>query len=171
MTLQGGATLRRASHVDAPRVALARATSFGTRAAQPGLAESASAILAEHLALGDFACWVVEIDDEIVSFGVGMVHQRLPAEHNPSGRWGYIQSMETHPAYRRRGYATAILRALQDWCRGLGLPSASLLASRYTDSTDSPKSASVRRSSGSLMMASARDRMKGRDLGCTAPSR
>ena len=130
MTLQGGATLRRASHVDAPRVALARATSFGTRAAQPGLAESASAILAEHLALGDFACWVVEIDDEIVSFGVGMVHQRLPAEHNPSGRWGYIQSMETHPAYRRRGYATAILRALQDWCRGLGLPSASLVASR-----------------------------------------
>jgi GNAT superfamily N-acetyltransferase len=85
---------------------------------------------AKHLALGDFACWVVEIDDEIVAFGVGMVHQRLPAEHNPSGRWGYIQSMETHPAYRRRGYASVILRVLQAWCRGLGLPSASLVASR-----------------------------------------
>jgi len=133
MTHQGGATLRRISHHDAPRVAPARSTSIGTRAAQPGLAESASAILAEHLAIGDFACWVVEINDGIVSFGVGMVHQRLPAEHDPSGRWGYLHSMETHPTYRRRGYATAILRARQDWCPELGLPSASLVASRASE--------------------------------------
>lgn len=110
-------------------VAEARATSFHTRQAMAGQVEAATAILDEHVTLGDFACFVVEEGAEIISFGVGMIHQRLPADHNPSGRWGYIQSMETHPDHRRKGHATAILIALLDWYRSFGIPAVSLVAS------------------------------------------
>jgi GNAT superfamily N-acetyltransferase len=124
----GGGKLRRATHLDAKRVAEARATSFGTRSAPPGVVEAVAAILAEHLALGDYGCWVVESSNEVVAFGIGMIHQHLPVDHNPSGRWGYIQSMATHPSYRRKGYATAVLQALQEWFRQVDVPSAMLIA-------------------------------------------
>lgn len=109
-------------------VAELRATAFGTKSAAPGQIEAVTAILSEHLALGDFACFVVEEAGEVLSCGIGMIHQRLPADHNPSGRWGYIQSMETHPLHRRRGHGHAVLRALQKWYREQAVPAVTLVA-------------------------------------------
>ena len=100
----------------------------------PGQVEAVEAILDEHIVLGDFTCFVVEDDGEIVSFGIGMIHQRLPADHNPTGRWGWIQSMETHPAHRRRGHGTAILGALQEWYRRHRVPAVMLVASDVGES-------------------------------------
>ena len=120
--------VRRLPIHEAFRVAEVRATAFGTKSAAPGQVESVTAILSEHLSLGDFACFVVEEADEIISYGIGMIHQRLPADHNPSGRWGYIQSMETHPLHRRRGYGHAVLLALQEWYLDQGIPAVTLVA-------------------------------------------
>ncbi|MBI3942698.1 MAG: GNAT family N-acetyltransferase [Chloroflexi bacterium] len=40
--------------------------------------------------------------------------------------WIGIFSMATHPTYRRRGAATAVLRALADWGQSLGAKDAYL---------------------------------------------
>ena len=109
-------------------IAELRATAFGTKSAAPGQIKAVTAILLEHLALGDFACFVVEEAGEVLSYGIGMIHQRLPADHNPSGRWGYIQSMETHPLHRRRGHGHAVLLALQEWYREQGVAAVTLVA-------------------------------------------
>ena len=121
--------LRALQPYESTLVAEARATSFGTRDARPHEVAAVAALLDEHLVLGDLACFVVEDGGKIVSFGIGLIHQRLPAAHNPSGRWGWVQSMETHPAHRRKGHGAAILVALQDWYRERGVPAAMLVAS------------------------------------------
>ena len=61
------------------------ATAFGTKSAAPGQIETVTAILSEHLALGDFACFVVEEAGEVLSYGIGMIHQRLPQITIPQG--------------------------------------------------------------------------------------
>jgi len=58
-----------------------------------------------------------------------MTHQRLPVQRNPSGRWSYIQSMETHPEWRRRGLARGVLDAMLTWFQEREITGVSLVAS------------------------------------------
>jgi GNAT superfamily N-acetyltransferase len=58
-----------------------------------------------------------------------MVAQRLPGPGNVRGRYGYVQSMVTDPAHRRRGLARAIFAALLDWFRAEGITAIDLHAS------------------------------------------
>jgi GNAT superfamily N-acetyltransferase len=74
-------------------------------------------------------CVVAVNEVDIVSYGVGMIHQRLPVRRNPSGRWGYIQSMETHPEWRRQGLARGVLDAMLTWFQERGITGVSLVAS------------------------------------------
>jgi GNAT superfamily N-acetyltransferase len=73
--------------------------------------------------------WVVDADASDGGSGPGGAlaacalvdrHPRLcpPGEE---GDWrGYLQWVCTDPRYRRRGYATAVVRALMDWCSAHG---------------------------------------------------
>lgn len=125
-----GVTIRRAGMGDVANIARVRATSFGSHEEHGWFKSSVATILAEHLAVGDFVCFIAEdAEGQVVAYGVGMIHQRLPALHNPSGRWGYVQSMETHPDYRGRGFGTAILRRILEWYESIDVPAAMLVSS------------------------------------------
>lgn len=92
----------------------------------------AAAHLREWLAGEDFAVFVVERPDEpgrLAACAVGTVHRYLGSPWNPSGRVGYIYSVSTDEAYRRRGYSRACVTALLDWYRALGLRAVDLHAS------------------------------------------
>jgi GNAT superfamily N-acetyltransferase len=52
---------------------------------------------------------------DLVAGGVGLIEQRLPSPTNPTGRYGYVLSMVTEPAWRGRGIATGIMEALLAW--------------------------------------------------------
>lgn len=43
--------------------------------------------------------------------------QLLPGPRLPDGRLGYVTSVFTDPAYRRRGYSRAIMQGLLRWFR------------------------------------------------------
>ncbi len=51
----------------------------------------------------------------LVSCGAGIVVPRLPNPWHSGGRVGYVQWMSTEPAFRRRGLARAVLRAVLGW--------------------------------------------------------
>jgi GNAT superfamily N-acetyltransferase len=80
------------------------------------------------LALGDCACFVVETDGVIVSYGIALIQQGIPTRWNLNGRSGRVGYMKTHPDHRRQGHATTILRAIMSWFRDQGVSSATLIA-------------------------------------------
>ena len=127
------AMLRRATPEDAQRLAWLRATSFGTQTAMADLEAPMAEVLRDHLRAGDFGAFLIEDGSVPVSYGIAMIHQRLPSDWNPSGRWGYVQSLETHPDHRGRGHATAILAALLDWYAREGVPSVGLLSAELAE--------------------------------------
>jgi ribosomal protein S18 acetylase RimI-like enzyme len=66
----------------------------------------------------DLTAFVVdrpEAEPGLVASGVGMISPRLPSPNNPAGRVGYIQWVATETAFRRRGLARQVLRALLQW--------------------------------------------------------
>ena len=89
-------------------------------------------LLTAGLADGSFHASVVDDPDRpgcLAACGVGMVGQRLPGPGNPNGKWGYIQSMATDDAHRRRGLARAIFEDLMAWFDSVGVTSVDLHAS------------------------------------------
>jgi GNAT superfamily N-acetyltransferase len=82
---------------------------------------SAEATLRNGLAPPD-ATWAAFGVDQpaggrLAACAVGIIEQRLGSPANPTGRIGYVFSVATDPAHRRRGYARACVRALLDWYR------------------------------------------------------
>jgi GNAT superfamily N-acetyltransferase len=73
-------------------------------------------ILSAGLATGAFFASVIDAPDGagLASCGVGMTARRLPGPGNPSGRFGYIQSMVTDERWRGQGLARSVLAALLD---------------------------------------------------------
>jgi ribosomal protein S18 acetylase RimI-like enzyme len=60
---------------------------------------------------------------------VGQVDQRLPGPNNPTGLRGYVYSVATDPAYRRRGLSRACMTALLEWFARSGADVIDLRAS------------------------------------------
>lgn len=126
--------LRRATPDDAPDLVRLRRVMFDAMEvdhADPEWAKACEAILREQLGSGAMAAFVVEDDGQVVACGVGMVHQRLSGPRNPGGRYGFVQSMATDPAYRERGYARAVFAALLAWFDEQDVPAIDLHASPY----------------------------------------
>lgn len=90
---------------------------------------AAAAVLVPGLASGDLFAAVVDGDGWLAACGIGMVAQRVPGPGNPSGRYGYVQSMVTDERARRRGLARAVLTALLDRFAELGVTRIDLHAS------------------------------------------
>lgn len=83
-------------------------------------------VVAEQLRVGlpGDRYFAAAVDDPggggLVGGGVGMVWERL-AGVGDDGRFGYVQSMATNPAWRSRGVARAVMAFLLDGFRARGV--------------------------------------------------
>ena len=80
-----------------------------------------AAALAEQLADDRTRVLVVDGGERLACCGVGVIDQRLPTPYNPGGRVGHVFGVVTDPAYRRRGYARAVVTGLLRWFDDRGL--------------------------------------------------
>ena len=69
------------------------------------------------------------VPGRLVACGAGLISERLPGPGQTSRRVGYVQWMSTEPAFRRRGLARAVLRALLAWFAAQGVDNVELHAS------------------------------------------
>jgi len=79
----------------------------------------------------DFAAFLVVEGDLAVACGVGWLEEHLPAPYALDGRRGHISSMSTDPAFRRRGYARMVMKALMEWFDAKGVPRVDLRATPF----------------------------------------
>ncbi|GAP12573.1 acetyltransferases [Longilinea arvoryzae] len=93
------------------------------------LAAATEVYLREHLPGGSFRAWLIEMDGQAVATGGLVIRQAPPTYNNLSGREGYLMALYTRPEFRRRGLATAILRAILDQLRAEGITRVTLRAS------------------------------------------
>lgn len=78
---------------------------------------SCATLLRERLGSG-FIAFVVDDPDvpgRLAACVVGIVEQRLPHAHNPTGRVGYVFNVSTDPHHRRQGHSRACMRTLLQW--------------------------------------------------------
>ena len=112
----GDVTVRWATVGDLEELVRLRRVMFDSMGIEvPAESEAAvRTVLGAGLEAGDFFAAVVDGDQpgRLAACGVGMTTQRIPGPHNPSGRYGYVQSMVTDEAHRGRGLARAVLEHL-----------------------------------------------------------
>ena len=65
---------------------------------------------------------------EVAGIGAVQVREQPGNFKNPSGKWGYIMSMYTVPAFRRKGVCTGLLDALEKEARNNGITAFELHA-------------------------------------------
>jgi GNAT superfamily N-acetyltransferase len=90
-------------------------------AGDPAWREACAAFLRETMATGTTVSLVAGDRDRLVSCGTGVTFRRVPGPANPSGRYGYIQSVVTERPWRGQGLARAIVAGLLDWYRQRGI--------------------------------------------------
>jgi len=76
--------------------------------------------LVAHLGRDLFA-WAVRADGDIVSCALLLVVEKPMSPAFPNGRTGTVLNVYTRPAYRRRGLAREVMRALMDSAHALEL--------------------------------------------------
>ena len=69
-------------------------------------------------------------DNEIAGIGSVQMREQPGNFKNPSGKWGYIMSMYTYPAFRRRGICKNILKLLVEEGAKHGITAFELHATR-----------------------------------------
>ncbi|NYV77338.1 GNAT family N-acetyltransferase [Streptomyces sp. UH6] len=134
---------RRALPEDAPEVLRLRQVMIdavrpgpppGVRAGTPEWHAEALEPLRRRLADkdGDFAAFVVDHPDRpgaLASLAAGQIEYRIGGADNPHGLNGYVFSVATDPAARRRGYSRACMEAVISWFREQGCGRVDLNAS------------------------------------------
>jgi GNAT superfamily N-acetyltransferase len=75
------------------------------------------------------AAFVVDAEKGLAACVVGAIDERLPGPGRPTPFKGYVYNVATDPAYRRRGYSRACMRALLDWYDSRGVRQVDLRAS------------------------------------------
>ncbi|MEV4343867.1 GNAT family N-acetyltransferase [Actinoplanes sp. NPDC049596] len=94
--------------------------------------EPARQTLVDRLADPESTLTAFVVDKEgggLAACAVGTIEQRLGGPSDPEGRVGYVFSVVTEPAERRRGHSRACLTALLDWFRARGVHRVDLRAS------------------------------------------
>lgn len=76
----------------------------------------------------DLFCYVIRNGDIIVSCAFLLVVEKPMSPAFLNGKTGIVLNVYTQPAYRRRGYARAIMAALLDDARAMGLCAVELKA-------------------------------------------
>ncbi|MCL1999799.1 MAG: GNAT family N-acetyltransferase [Planctomycetes bacterium] len=77
--------------------------------------------LKKHLADGSCICQFIENNDTIICICFLCLYEYMPRHNNPTGRTGYFNNLYTAPAYRGRGIAERILRALIESAKRAGV--------------------------------------------------
>ncbi|MCM2578068.1 GNAT family N-acetyltransferase [Streptomyces meridianus] len=128
------ATVRRAAPADAPELVRLRQVMLDS--VRPGPSDTswqpaAERTLRTRLAAGDgdLAAFVVDGPDGLTACVVGAIEYRLASPGNPTGTTGYVFSVATDPAHRRRGHSRGCLEALLEWYRERGVTRVDLRAS------------------------------------------
>jgi RimJ/RimL family protein N-acetyltransferase len=98
--------------------------------------EDATAFLHNHLPEKDSRLVAFVVDDpnqpgRLASCAIGFIDTRLAGPNNPVGDAGFVMSVSTDPAHRRRGYSRACMAALMDWFAARGMVQVNLIASPY----------------------------------------
>lgn len=133
LTIPEGYSVRAATPVDAPIIAVQRGQMFvemGGMTPQEAGAQRGlwTDWLAQALAAGDYAGFVIENAGEIVG-GVGMMFlPKIPTTKDPALHKAHILNMSVSPQHRRRGLAGALMRSALQEARQRGLRSVSLNA-------------------------------------------
>ena len=86
----------------------------------PSLEKATNEYYLEHIGKELFA-WGVYSGGTLQAVGALCLFSRLPYGENLSGGEGYILSIYTAPAYRRRGFAAAILDRILTFSRERGI--------------------------------------------------
>src|SRR6476469_10772029 len=83
------------------------------------------------MAAGPYRAWLVETAGGEVAAGGGITIIPWPPGPQYAGdRLAFVYNVYTEPAHRRRGLARRIMDTIHDWCRGDGISSVALNASR-----------------------------------------
>jgi GNAT superfamily N-acetyltransferase len=90
-------------------------------AGDPAWREACAEFLRETMIAGTTVSLVAGDGDRLVSCGTGVTFRRVPGPANPSGRYGYIQSVVTERPWRGQGLARAVVAGLLDWYRQRGI--------------------------------------------------
>jgi N-acetylglutamate synthase and related acetyltransferases len=86
--------------------------------------------LPKHLAGGDFAAFLAEENNSIVSCAFLAVQEKPANLQFISGKTGLILNVLTYPEHRRKGYAFRVLTALIQEAKNLGLCQLELSATK-----------------------------------------
>ena len=128
--------VRTATHDDIPDLVELRSLLFaslesgwGPPRAGEDWRDACAAAFADQLAAEEMRVVVIDGEGGLAACGLGVVDRRLPSPYNASGLVGHVFGIVTHPRYRRRGYARAILAELLGWFDGRGLTRVDLNAS------------------------------------------
>ena len=128
--------VRRAGAGDVDELVRLRALLFGALGNSWGRApggdewrKAAAERFAELVDAADACVLVVDGDDGLAACGTCLTDRRVPSPYNPRGSVAHLLGMVTDPAYRRRGYARAILGGLVEWCDDNGIDRIDLNAS------------------------------------------
>lgn len=132
-----GIRIRRATAADAPVIARHRAAMFADMGQMaPDSADAAAVVRAtERLvarAIPDAAWtgWIAEDASGLLGSGGALLRLQPPSvECLEGGELAYLLNFYTEPRARRRGVATALVRACLDWCEARGVVRVALHAS------------------------------------------
>lgn len=130
-------TIRQATPDDIDELLRLRQVMFDAMGVAPDESwhPACAAFLRDGFDAGTVAAFVAsaDADGSVVGGGVGLIHARLSGPGNPSGLFGYVQSMATDPAWRGRGIAGEIVDALLTWFTDNGVPTVDLHATAAGD--------------------------------------
>ncbi len=87
--------------------------------------------LAATMPAGTYRAWLAETAGGDVAGGGGITIIPWPPGPRYAGdRLAYVYNVYTEPAHRRRGLARLVMNTIHSWCRGEGITSIALNASR-----------------------------------------
>jgi len=87
----------------------------------PDFESGCDAALARYLETGVGMAWIAMAEGQPVGSVVMLLYPRLPSPRLAPATEGYIMSVFVEPPWRKRGIATALMRAAVEHARRLGL--------------------------------------------------
>jgi GNAT superfamily N-acetyltransferase len=88
--------------------------------------------LDETMPSGVYRAWLLETPSgEVIAGGGITIIPWPPGPRHPGGRLAFVYNVYTEPEHRHQGHARTIMEAIHGWCRGAGVTSVALNASRF----------------------------------------
>lgn len=84
--------------------------------------------LSRSMATNSCISFLAKQADKVVGVGTLQLREQPGNFKNPSGKWGYIMNMYTHPSFRGQGICSSILQKLMEEGQALGISAFELHA-------------------------------------------